>query len=397
MDLTWSEEDIAFRQEAKQYLEQNIPDSFPEDPAEDFASKRAFQRKLADDGWVAIHWPTEYGGRGASIMQTVIYNEEYSRAGGPSLPNSLGIGLLGPTLMAYGTEEQKDRYLKKVLTAEEVWCQGFSEPNSGSDLASLQCRAELDGDEFVVNGQKIWTSYGAYADWMFALVRTDSTGVKHAGITFLLIDMHSPGIEVRPLKEMTGEALFSEVFFTDVRVPVGHVVGEVGGGWRVAMSTLMFERGAGGLAQSVMLRNSVDRLIEDAQRLRRNGWTAFDDPIARQMIGKNLVEIEVYRYTTLRAISAIAAGSAPGAEASINKLYWSEWHKSFTNDAMSILGPHGRWAAQGSAGIDSDRWMREFLFARAGTIYAGTSEIQRNILAERVLGLPKEPSGKGDA
>lgn len=393
MDLKWTEEDEEFRQEVRTYLEANVPADLETHGDEGFEATRQWQHKLAEDGWVAIHWPKEYGGRGASILQTVIFNEEYSRVRGPSLPNSLGIGLLGPTLMVHGNDEQKQRHLNKILTAEEIWCQGFSEPDAGSDLAALQCRAELDGEEFVVNGQKIWTSYGKYGDWIFTLVRTDSSAEKHAGISFLLIDMHSPGIEVRPLKEITGESLFAEVFFTDVRVPKANLVGNVGDGWRIAMTTLTFERGAGGLAQSVRLRNSVDDLIRDAQKVRRNGWTAFDDPISRAKIGKDLVDIEVYRYNTLRAISAIANGQQPGPEASINKLYWSEWHKKFTEDALDILGPLGRVTSGGSSEVDSSRWVNEFLFARAGTIYAGTSEIQRNILAERVLGLPKEARG----
>lgn len=388
MDLTWSTKDEEFRAEVRDYLETNVPrDIHPGE--ETFEARREWQRKMASDGWVAIHWPTEYGGRGASLLQTVIFNEEYTRVRGPSLPNELGIGLLGPTLMVHGNDEQKHRYLQKILTAEEIWCQGFSEPDAGSDLAALQCRADLDGDEFVVNGQKIWTSYGRYGDFIFNLVRTDNTGVKHAGISFLLIDMHSPGVEVRPLKEMTGDSLFAEVFFTDVRVPRENLVGELGEGWRIAMTTLTFERGAGGLAQSVRLRNSLKDLITDAKKIKRNGGSAFDDPLVRSKIGQRLVEIEVYRYNTLRAISAIANGQPAGPEASINKLYWSTWHKAFMEDAIEILGPHAR-AAGLSDDIDGQRWMKEFLFSRAGTIYAGTSEIQRNILSERVLGLPKE-------
>lgn len=393
MDLSWTEEDQAFRREVRDYLEANVPKDLPEDETANFEARREWQRKLAEDGWVAIHWPEEYGGRGASLMQTVIYNEEYTRARAPLLVNSLGVGLLGPTLMAHGNDEQKKRYLKKVLTAEEIWCQGFSEPNAGSDLAALQTKAELDGDEFLVNGQKIWTSYGKYADWMFALVRTDPSASKHEGISFLLIDMHSAGVEARPLKEITGDSLFAEVFFTDVRVPKENLVGDLNQGWGIAMTTLGFERGAGGLAQSVRLRNSVLDLIRDAQKVKRNGWTAFEDPLARNKIAKWLVEIEVYRYTTLRAVSALAHGGAPGPEASINKIFWSEWHKDFSEDALEILGPAALASSSEEDGIDAGRWTREFLFARAGTIYAGTSEIQRNIISERVLGLPKEPRG----
>lgn len=390
MDLRWTPEDEEFRQEIRSYLEANVPKDVPE---EDFPTRREWQAKLAKDRWVAIHWPEEYGGRGASLIQTVIYNEEYARARAPLLPNALGLSLLGPVLMVYGTEEQKNRYLPKVLSAEEIWCQGFSEPNAGSDLASLKCRAEPDGDDFVVNGQKIWTSYARHGDWIFTLVRTDSTVAKHEGISFLLIDMHSPGIEVRPLREITGQSLFGEVFFTDVRVPIQNMVGNLGEGWKIAMTTLTFERGAGGLAQSVRLRNSLNDLIRDTQKLRRNGWSAFDDPLARDKIARRLVELEIFRYNTLRAISKVAAGEPAGPEASINKVYWSEWDRHFTEDALEILGPAGRIYKGANGEVDTERWLNAYLFARAGTIYAGTSEIQRNIISERVLGLPKEPKG----
>lgn len=382
MDLRWTEEDEKFRQEVRSYFEANLPKEWPEEPAEDFKARREFQKKLSEDRWVAIHWPEEHGGRGASLMQTVIYNEEYARVRGPILPNALGLSLLGPTLMVHGNDAQKKRFLPKVLSAEEIWCQGFSEPNAGSDLAGLQCRAELDGDEFVVNGQKIWTSYGKYGDWIFTLVRTDASGPKHQGISFLLIDMHSPGVEVRPLKEMTGESVFAEIFFTDVRVPKENLVGEPGDGWNIAMTTLTFERGAGGLAVSHRLKNSLNDLIGDARKLRLNGKTAFEDPVVRSKIARRLVELEVYRYNSLRAISGEVSGKSAGPAASINKLYWSEWHQRFTEEAVKIIGPQ--------ALIDGSRWGDEFLSARAETIYAGTSEIQRNILAERVLGLPKE-------
>jgi alkylation response protein AidB-like acyl-CoA dehydrogenase len=390
MDLSWKPEDEAFRKEVRSYLESNLPKDLPEDGDESFEARREWQAKMAEDSWVAIHWPKEFGGRGASVLQTIIYNEEYTRLRGPRLPNELGLALLGPTLMEFGTDEQKQKFLKRVLTAEDIWCQGFSEPNSGSDLASLQCKAEIDGDDFVVNGQKIWTSYGKYADWIFNLVRTDREAEPHKGISFLLADMKSPGIEVRPLKEISGDSLFSEVFFTDVRTPKENLVGELGQGWSIAMRTLTFERGAGSLATSVRLRNSMFDLIADAQKVRRNGWSAFEDPVSRDRIAKWLVDLEVYRYTTLRAISSVANGRPAGSEASINKVYWSEWHREFMADAVNVLGPLARVLDGAEAEINTARWAKEYLLSLAGTIYAGTSEVQRNIIAERVLGLPKE-------
>jgi alkylation response protein AidB-like acyl-CoA dehydrogenase len=390
MDLRWTAEDEEFRAEVRSYLEANVPKEWPTDTKERFAALQEWQHKLSDDRWVAIHWPEEYGGRGASLIQTVIYNEEYSRAKGPLLPNGLGLSLLGPVLMTHGNEEQKKRYLPKVLNAEEIWCQGFSEPNAGSDLASLQCRAEEKDDEFVVNGQKIWTSYARFGDWIFTLVRTDPNVPKHQGISFMLIPLDSEGVEVRPLKEMTGQSVFGEVFFTDVRVPRENLVGEVGEGWRIAITTLTFERGAGGLAQSVRLSNDLHEFVQDLKKVKRNGSVAFDDPVVRSKVAKHFVDLEVYTYNTLRAISAAAAGTPAGPAASINKLYWSEWHKKFMDEAMDILGPVGRLYAGGDAEIDTERWVTEYLSSRAETIYAGTSEIQRNIIAERVLGLPKE-------
>lgn len=392
MDLRWSPEEEEFRQEIRAYLEANAPKGLSDDE-DTVEERRAWQAKLAEDRWVGIHWPGEYGGRGASLIQTVIYNEEYTKARAPTIPNALGVSLLGPTLMVYGTDTQKERFLRKVLSAEEMWCQGFSEPNSGSDLASLKTRAQEDGDEYVVNGQKIWTSYAKFGDWIFTLVRTDPSAPKHEGISFLLIDMKSPGVEVRPLREMTGSTLFAEVFFTDVRVPKENLVGAPGDGWKIAMTTLTFERGAGGLAVSVRLRRILEDFIEDSKKIRRNGWSAFEDPVARSKIGKHLVDLEVYRYTTLRSISSQAAGEPAGPEASINKVYWSEWHQRFMEDVMQIIGTPARVLSGAASEVDTRKWLREFLDSRAETIYAGTSEIQRNIISERVLGLPREARG----
>jgi alkylation response protein AidB-like acyl-CoA dehydrogenase len=294
--------------------------------------------------------------------------------------NGLGLNLVGPTLITHGTEEQKNRFLKNILTADEIWCQGYSEPNAGSDLAGVQTKAELVGDEFVINGQKIWTTLAPFGDWIFVLCRTDPDAPKHQGISYILCNMRQPGVEMRPIKQITGTTGFGEVFFTNARTPRDMLVGSLNDGWRVAMTTLMFERGGNAMGNAVRFRRLMNELRETAESTKRNGGVAADDPIVRQELGKRLVEVEIMRYNALRAISPRLKGEPPGPESSTDKLYWSEWYRRATEDALEILGP---------AGLDNRQWITEYLGARAATIYTGTSEIQRNIIAERVLGLPR--------
>jgi alkylation response protein AidB-like acyl-CoA dehydrogenase len=399
MDLTWSPEEEAFRDEVIAWLDENVPkghvsaddEELAGDDETDFNFRREWQRKLGEAGYLAMHWPKEYGGGGRSLVEQVIFNEEYAKARAPQPVNGLGLSLVGPTLITHGSDAQKERFLKKILTAEEIWCQGYSEPNAGSDLAGLQTKAELVGDEFIINGQKIWTSSAKWGDWIFVLCRTDPDAPKHQGISYILCDMNQPGIEVRPIKQITGGSGFGEVFFTNARTPRDMIVGSLNDGWRVAMTTLMFERGGNILASAVRFRRLMGNLRSLAENVKRNGGHAIDDPVVRQQLGRRLVEIEIFRHNSERAISPRLHGQPPGPESSTGKLYWSEWYRRATDLAMDILGPDGLRTdgATAADGYGSGRWLTEYLAARASTIYTGTSEIQRNIIAERVLGLPR--------
>lgn len=389
MDLRFSPEDEQYRLQLRQWLEDHMP-SEPSPAEQDaaFAYRRAWQRQLCEGGWVGIHWPKAYGGQGATLVQQAIYAQEMARARAPQPANGLGISIVGPTLIEHGTEEQKKRYIPKILNADEIWCQGFSEPNSGSDLASLQTKAVLDGDEFVVNGQKIWTSLGQYADWCILLVRTDPHAPKHKGITFLLVDMHSPGVTVRPLKQITGHAEFNETFFDNVRVPRANVVGDINDGWRIAMTTLTYERGISTLATQVRMQQQLDAMIDYARTSRRNGQTLSQDPVLRQQLAAAYIRVEIMLLNLYRGITIQLRGRPPGPEASLTKLYWSELDKWMQELGMTLQGPYAQLMRESKHAVAGD-WQYNFLRSRAGTIYSGTSEIQKNIIGERVLGLPK--------
>jgi len=396
MDLNLTTEELKFRDEFRAWLENNIPKDWSgvdvrehESSRRRFEFLRAWQKKMAEAGWVGIHWPKEYGGRGASIIQQAIFIEEMARTQAPPLINVLGLSLLGPTLIAYGTPEQKERFLAKILSADEIWCQGYSEPNAGSDLAALRTEAVLDGDNFIVNGQKTWTSFGHFADYCFGVVRTDPDAPKHKGLTYILIDMHSPGVSVRPLKQMTGESEFNEVFFENVRVPVRNVVGKVNGGWEVALATLSFERGILGFSLQITFKRQIERLIELSKTVRRNGKPAAADPIIRQKLAQIYTEIEIFRLNQLRTVTRMARQGSPGAEGSIQKIFWSEMNQRMQQVAMEMLGPYGQLEKDSPYAIDSGQWLHHYLRSRGNTIEAGTSEIQRNIVGHFVLGLPR--------
>ena len=393
MDLKLTTEELAFRDELRAWLASNIPKDYEEwreKPIEvSFPYLRAWQRKLHDGGWAAVSWPKEYGGRSASLMQQAIFWEEMARVDAPPTANTLGLGIIGPTIISHGTEAQKNRYIPKILSAEEIWCQGFSEPNAGSDLAGLQTEARLDGSDYIVNGQKVWTSYGWVGDWCELVVRTDPTVAKHKGLTVLLVDMKSPGVDVRPLRQMTGESEFSEIFFRDVRVPAENVLGNVNDGWNVAISTLMHERGAFGARLHLLFKRSIDRLIELSHSIHRNGSPAAKDPLIRQKLAQCYAEIEIMRLNQLRAFSRMAATGVPGPEGSILKIFWSELNQRVQQIAQELLGPYGQLLGADRHAIDHGIWSYGYLRSRGNTIEAGTSEVQRNIIGHFVLGLPR--------
>jgi alkylation response protein AidB-like acyl-CoA dehydrogenase len=389
MDLNLTPAQQQFRDELRAWLQANVPLPFSGNTNEEekgayFEFLRDWQRKVYEGGWASVSWPKEYGGRGAALIEQAIFTEEWARAEAPPLINVLGMSLIGPTIIAVGTPEQKQRFLSKILSAEEIWCQGFSEPNAGSDVASLATKATLDGDHFVVNGQKIWTSLAHVSDWCLLLVRTDPNVPKHKGITALLVDMHSPGVLVRPLRQMTGEASFNEVFFDNVRVPVENVLGEINKGWHTAIATLMNERAHLGTGTYISFKRQLDKLIERSREIKRNSKPSSQDPVIRQKIAQSFLELEIFRLTNMRSLSKMHNDSVPGPEGSILKLQWSELNQRMQQTAMEALGPYGQLH-----GLDNGQWVFNYLRTRANTIEAGTSEIQRNIVAERVLGLPK--------
>ncbi|WP_324784343.1 acyl-CoA dehydrogenase family protein [Streptomyces sp. H51] len=379
-----------FRTEVRGWLGANLKGEFaalrgrggPGREHEAFAERLAWERHMAAAGWTCVGWPEEYGGRGATLEQQVAFHEEYALADAPARVNHIGEQLLGPTLMAFGTPEQRERFLPPIVAVEELWCQGYSEPDAGSDLANVRTRAERDGDEWTVTGQKIWTSLAHESDWCFVVARTEPGSVRHQGLSYLLVPLDQPGVDIRPITQLTGTSEFNEVFFDGARTPASHIVGEPGEGWKIAMATLGFERGVSTLGQQVGFRRELETLIDLA---RRNG--AAGDPLIRDRLARAWTGLETIRFNALRMLEGVAAG-APGPEASIGKIYWATWHRELGELAMEVRGADGMLAA--GEPYDLDDWQRLFLFSRSDTIYAGSNEIQRNIIAERVLGLPRE-------
>jgi alkylation response protein AidB-like acyl-CoA dehydrogenase len=386
MDLSYTAQEQAFRAELRAWLDANVPRQ-PLPPAleEEAAFLTAWQRKLFDAGWAAVHWPREYGGRGASLTEQAIFQEEMSRARAPQMMNRVGINLVGPTLIAHGTEEQRQRYLPRILSCEEIWCQLYSEPNAGSDLASLRTRAESDGDVFRINGQKVWTSYAQFASFGILLARTDPDAPMHRGISCLIVDMRTPGITIRPLKQITGSAEFSETFFDNVAVTKENIIGEPDAGWKVASTTLAHERGtAFPFKEQVLHKIYVDEL---ADLLRECSQRC--DPIARQAFAARFIDVEIMRLHNCRMMTRLARGELPGAESSIVKLFWADLTQSLSELALKCLGPAAQ-LRHGSPHVVADgRWQQRALWSRCASIAGGTSEIQRNIIATRLLGLPR--------
>jgi alkylation response protein AidB-like acyl-CoA dehydrogenase len=392
MDFDFTPEQEAFRKEVRLWLERNLPDDvrgrgFAASRAEpeEVARLRAWQKTMYEAGYVGMDWPREFGGRGASLVEQIILYQEMARAESPQLVNRGGLSMLGPTLMKYGTPAQQQRFLARILTAEDLWCQGFSEPNAGSDLANLQTRAVPEGDHFIVNGQKVWTSMGHVAEWCFLLVRTDPDAAKHKGISFLLVDMKTPGITVRPLRQITGEAEFNEVFYDNVRVPVENLVGKVNEGWSVAIHTLAYERDLLTHIRHISLQTAVKRLIKLA---RDRGRSA--DPVLRQKIAAVYIGEQALKLNGYRSLTRVLRGGAPGPEGSTAKLHWSQVDQELALVATEILGPASQIAGESPWAPDEGQWEFYELLARGSGIRAGTTEILRNILGERVLGLPKD-------
>jgi alkylation response protein AidB-like acyl-CoA dehydrogenase len=391
VDLCFSAADEAFRSEVREWLACHLIGEFaelrgrggPGDEDLPLELRRGWERELAQAGFNCIGWPTEHGGRGLSLAQQMIFYEEYARAGGPGRLGHIGETLLAPTLMAFGTLAQKERFLPTIRNAEELWCQGYSEPNAGSDLANVQTRALRDGDEWVITGQKIWTSHAQISDWCFLLCRTNLEVPRHGGLSYLLVPMRQPGIEVRPIVQITGTAEFNEVFFDAARTAADNVVGAIDGGWKVAMGTLAFERGASTLGQQLAFEGELRAITAVA---RENG--KLRDPVFRQRFARAYMELAIMRLNALRLLGGTVPGELP-REALIMKLYWATLHRDLGALAMDVLGLEGQVLE--SAPYELGSMQRLFLFARADTIYAGSNEIQKNIIAERALGLPPEP------
>ena len=397
MDLRFSEADEVFREEVRTWLDANLAGEFAAlrgrggsgDLEGAGELRRAWERKLAEGGWTCVGWSKEYGGRGLSLTQEVIFNEEYARARAPGRLGHIGETLLGPTLIAFGTEAQKRRFLPPIVRAEELWCQGYSEPNAGSDLGNVQCKAERVGDEWVITGQKVWTSLAAISDWCFVLCRTDPTAPKHKGISYLLVPMRQPGVGIVPIRQITGTAEFAEVFFDGARTAAEHVVGAPGDGWKVAMGTLAFERGASTLGQQLAFEGELEQVIDAAK-----ATGAVKDPVMRQRLAGAWIGLRIMRMNALRTLSANQGGAQLSRAALITKLYWATWHRSLGKLAVDVLGPWSEIVA--GAPYELGDLQRLFLWTRSDTIYAGTNQIQRNIIAERALGLPREPRAAGD-
>ncbi|MCO5974490.1 acyl-CoA dehydrogenase family protein [Actinoallomurus soli] len=381
--------DTGFRAEVRGWLEANLTGEFadarglggPGREHEGFDLRRAWERRLGEAGWTCLGWPGAYGGRDATLEQQVVFHEEYARANAPHRVGHIGEGLIGPTIIEFGTEEQRRRFLPPIRYGDALWCQGYSEPEAGSDLANVQTRAELRGGEWVITGQKVWTSLAHLADWCFVLCRTEPGSKRHHGLSYLLVPMRRPGVEVRPIVQLTGTSEFNEVFFDGARTDAADILGAPGDGWRVALATLGYERGASTLGQQIGFRREFEQVVTAA---RRTG--AARDPVFRDRLVQSWIELEIMRLNALRTMSSLAAGE-PGPEVSIAKLYWSEWHRRLGELAVTALGDEALIAEAGPYELSD--LQRLYLFSRADTIYAGSSEIQRNIIAERTLGLPR--------
>jgi alkylation response protein AidB-like acyl-CoA dehydrogenase len=396
MDFAYSREQREFRESLRTWLEAKTRDNrLPVKKSASLdayvAEGRRWQRELYDGGWCGLAWPREYGGKGIGLVEQIIFQEELARVGSPQLVNLLALTMVGPLLIDHGTEAQKLRYLKKILTAEELWCQGYSEPGAGSDLASIATRAERSGDTYIINGQKVWTSYAQYAEICILLTRTGAAdGPKHKGLTLMIVEMKSAGIEVRPLRQMNGDSEFNEVYFTDVRVPADGVIGEEGKGWEMAVAMLMYERATLTFQRQLQSRVALHDILRLAREFGGASASAAKDPVIRQHIAQAFIESEALRLTALRHLSKQLKGVPPGPEGSMEKLFWSEMYQRMLELPLDIMGPYAMLADGDSRAPWNGRWPHLRLYSRGRTIAAGTSEIQRDIIAQRVLGLPRD-------
>jgi alkylation response protein AidB-like acyl-CoA dehydrogenase len=390
MDFDYTEEEEAFRHELREWLRENLPPGWTEgrremmrDPDEREAFLRNWQRKLHEGGWAGIHWPEEYGGRGASHLKQVIYNEETSRVDAPKMLNVIGINLVGPTLMNIGTEYQKERFLSNMLSGEEIWCQGYSEPNSGSDLASLQTRAEKDGDRYRINGHKIWTSYAHLADWCFVLARTDDTDKKHEGITAFLVDMEDDGVSTEPIRQISDKREFNHTYFDEAVADVEHVVGDVGDGWNVAMTLSSYEHA---ISYAFEIERRWQEVVDYCTSHSRGGRPLSEDPHIRRRLAQLDAKVQANKLTYLRHVSEYMETGTPGPTGSMDRVYSAELLQELEDFATSIIGPEGGlW----EDGPNDGQWVTDYLYSLSRTIAGGTSDIQRNIIGERALGLPR--------
>ena len=401
MDFTFTQEQESFRQQLRTWLAENIPSTHeslrhlqPQASAADLQFLKDWQKKVYEDGWTGVSWPKEYGGRGASLIERMIFDEEMAAYKAPALMNVLGLEIVGPTIIVHGTEEQKKKHLSHILSGEDVWSQGYSEPNSGSDLGSLQTRAVEEGDYFVVTGQKVWTSLANYADWCLLLVRTNLDAPKHQGLSALLVDMKSPGVNIQPLRTMTGESEFNEVFFEDVKVPKSQLLGEKDQGWRVIITSLMFERQGLGFYFTFNMKRAYEDLQHKVQHSTLYGKPLKDAPTIRQKMAQAYIDSEILKLNNYRALTRLLRGTPPGAEGSIAKLHWAESNQRLQELAVDIQGPHAQLYQDQDDSIGASReagayWQYGFIRSKANTIEGGTSEILRNIIAERVLEMPR--------
>ena len=396
MDFNFTPAEQQFREELRAWLADALPQGWgktvfePVDEEERARFRIAWEQKLHSGGWSCIGWPREYGGRAATLSERAIFAEEMARARAPESVNVIGHNLAGHTIIHHGTPEQKARFLPEIISSREIWCQGFSEPNAGSDLAAVRMRAERQGDKFIVNGQKVWTSYAQYSSWCIAIVRTSNDGPKHHGLSILLIDMKSPGVTLRPLRQISGEREFNETFFDNVEVPVENLLGPINEGWRITMTTLAYERGPeDALGRQIRFAQELDQLIAEVAALRQGDKTAIDDPLVRQKLGRAITEVEIIRLNCLRALSRYLGGEDRGSDASLIKLYWSLAAQHMSEMAVDVLGPMAALCGGDAQAVAGGRFQLSWLQSKAFTIYAGSSEIQRNIIGERVLGLPR--------